>query len=89
MQRVIFRPIQRTVLQMAAEQVGRPGAVLDVGCGTGKLLKSAEARFPDAKLVVVEAAIEMAKYAQTLNPAGTIQFRASDGRRAAVPGRSL
>jgi len=75
MQRIIFGPIQRTVLQLAAEQVGRPSAILDVGCGTGKLLKSAEARFPGAKLVGVDAAIEMVKYAQTSNPTGTIQFQ--------------
>jgi hypothetical protein len=48
MQRIIFGPIQRTVLQLAAEQVGRPGAILDVGCGKGKLLRSAETKFPGA-----------------------------------------
>ncbi|HEY8863624.1 MAG TPA: class I SAM-dependent methyltransferase [Candidatus Dormibacteraeota bacterium] len=74
MQRIIFEPIQRTVLQLAEEQVGRPEAILDVGCGTGKLLRSAEARFPGAKLVGADAAIEMVKYAQTSNPTGTIQF---------------
>ncbi len=75
MQRIIFKPIQRAVLQLAAQQVSRPSAILDVGCGTGKLLKSAEARFPGAKLVGVDAAIEMVKYAQTSNPTGTIQFQ--------------
>lgn len=75
MQRIIFGPIQRTLLQLAAEQVNHPGAILDVGCGTGKLLKSAEARFPGAKLVGVDAASEMVKYAQMSNPTGTIQFQ--------------
>ena len=75
MQRIMFGPIQRSVLQLAAEQVCRPGAILDVGCGTGKLLKSAETRFPGAKLVGIDAAIEMVKYAQTSNPTGTIQFQ--------------
>jgi hypothetical protein len=32
MQRVVFEPIQRTVLKLAAEQVPNPGAILDVGC---------------------------------------------------------
>lgn len=75
MQRIMFGPIQRSVLQLAVEQVSRPGAILDVGCGTGRLLKSAETRFPDAKLVGIDAAIEMVKYAQTSNPTGTIQFQ--------------
>ena len=75
MQRIVFNPIQRTVLQVAAEQVASPGAILDVGCGTGKLLKSARTRFPGARLVGVDAAEEMVKYARSSTPAGTIEFR--------------
>jgi ubiquinone/menaquinone biosynthesis C-methylase UbiE len=89
MQRIIFGPIQRTVLEVAAEQVGRPGAILDVGCGTGKLLKSAEARFPGAKLVGVDAAIEMVKYAQTSNPTGTIQFQRATAEELPFPNASF
>src|SRR5713226_7448543 len=74
MQRIIFDPIQRTVLEVAAEQVG-PAAILDVGCGTGKLLKSARARFPGARLVGVDAATEMVKFAQSSTPDGSIEFR--------------
>ena len=75
MQRIIFDPIQRTVLQMAAEQVAHPVAILDVGCGTGRLLKSAVPRFPGVRLVGVDAAIEMVKFAQSSTPDGTIQFQ--------------
>jgi ubiquinone/menaquinone biosynthesis C-methylase UbiE len=75
MQRIILGPIQRAVLQLAEEEVGRPGAILDVGCGTGKLLRSASQRFPGAKLVGVDAAIEMVKQAQKSTPDGTIQFQ--------------
>lgn len=85
MQRIIFGPIQRTVLQLAAEQVSRPGAILDVGCGTGKLLKSAEIRFPGAKLVGIDAAIEMVRYAQTSNPTGTIQFQQAMAEQLPFP----
>ena len=74
MQRIIFEPIQRTVLQMAAEETGRPGAILDVGCGTGRLLRSAGERFPGAKLFGVDAAVEMVKQAQSSTREGTIQF---------------
>jgi ubiquinone/menaquinone biosynthesis C-methylase UbiE len=75
MQRIVFRPIQQTVLQMAAEQVGRPGAILDVGCGTGKLLRAAQSRFPDARLEGVDAAIEMVKHAQEVTPNGPVRFQ--------------
>ena len=75
MQRVLFGPIQRTVLQLAAEQVNRPGSILDVGCGTGKLLRSASAAFPGPRLFGVDAAAEMVKIAQTSDPAGAISFQ--------------
>lgn len=74
MQRIILEPIQRTVLQLAEEEVGRPSTILDVGCGTGKLLKSAGARFPVARLVGVDPAIEMVKHALASSPNGVIQF---------------
>ena len=89
MQRIIFGPIQRTVLQLAEEQVGPPAAILDVGCGTGKLLKSAKARFPGAKLVGVDAAIEMVKYAHASNPTGTIQFQQAMAEDLPFPGVSF
>jgi ubiquinone/menaquinone biosynthesis C-methylase UbiE len=75
MQRVIFEPVQRTVLKLAAEQVPQPGAILDVGCGTGRLLGLAQGRFPKAKLVGVDAAIEMVRQAQTSSPGGAIRFQ--------------
>lgn len=89
MQRIIFGPIQRTVLQVAAEQVGRPNAILDVGCGTGKLLRSAETKFPGAKLVGVDAAIEMVKHAQSSNPTGTIQFQQATAEELPFPDASF
>jgi len=75
MQRIVFEPLQRTVLEVADEELSKPGAILDVGCGTGKLLRAAGTRFPGAKLVGVDAANEMVKYAQMSNPSGTIQFK--------------
>jgi len=75
MQRFLFGPIQRTVLQLAAEQVRRPGAILDVGCGTGRLLRSAAGAFPGAALFGVDAAIEMLKAARAADPSGAIRFQ--------------
>lgn len=76
LQRLIFEPVQQTVLELAASQVPRPRAILDVGCGTGRLLRAAEHRFPDARLEGVDAAAEMVKQAQAELPAaGRITFR--------------
>ena len=69
MQRMIFEPLQRTVLDVAAQGRG-PEMILDVGCGTGRLLRAAEARFPGAGLAGVDAAPEMVKQAHTLDPGG-------------------
>jgi ubiquinone/menaquinone biosynthesis C-methylase UbiE len=89
MQRIIFDPIQRTVLQLAAEQVGQPSAILDVGCGTGRLLRSAGARSRGAKLVGIDAAIEMVKQAQSSTPNGAIQFQQATAEELPFPNASL
>jgi ubiquinone/menaquinone biosynthesis C-methylase UbiE len=76
MQRFIFGPVQETALQLAAHEVARPTAILDVGCGTGRLLRSAAMRFPGAELVGVDAAIEMVKQAEASFPSGVaIRFQ--------------
>jgi ubiquinone/menaquinone biosynthesis C-methylase UbiE len=71
MQRRIFVPVQRTVLERAAASMPQPRRVLDIGCGTGRLLRAAEARFPEAELFGVDAASEMVKQAVAGSPAGS------------------
>ena len=63
MQRLTFEPVHRTVLDLAAVEVPQPDAILDVGCGTGRLLRSAAARFPGAELVGVDPALQMVRQA--------------------------
>src|SRR5712691_8244461 len=89
MQRIIFDPIQRTVMHVGPDQVGSPGAILDVGCGTGRLLKSAKVRFPAARLVGVDAAAEMVKYAQSSTPDGTIEFQQATAEQLPFPNASF
>jgi ubiquinone/menaquinone biosynthesis C-methylase UbiE len=89
MQRIIFNPIQRTVLDMASEQVARPRAILDVGCGTGRLLRSARARFPGARLVGVDAAVEMVKQARSADPDATIEFQQAVAEELPFPDASF
>ncbi|MFV2088833.1 class I SAM-dependent methyltransferase [Micromonospora sp. LOL_021] len=45
-----------------------PTAVLDVGCGTGRLLARAAARWPDATLIGVDPAVEMVRVARQRLP---------------------
>ena len=75
LQRRVFEPIHQTMLQLAVDEVAHPAAILDVGCGTGNLLRAAQLRFPDAELIGVDAAIEMVRVAEaSLSAGGTIRF---------------
>ena len=68
MQRLIFEPVQSTLLSLAETEVPRPTKILDVGCGTGRLLRTASQRFPGARLEGVDAAPEMVEVAKRLLP---------------------
>lgn len=57
--RRFHRPIQQAVLQIAAHLTPEPRAILDVGCGTGSVLRLAAARFPAARLCGVDPAEQM------------------------------
>ena len=70
MQRVVFDPIQSTLLDLATEQVSQPRSILDVGCGTGRLLRTASQRFPGALLEGMDAAPKMVEQAISLVPPG-------------------
>jgi len=75
MQRLVFDPIQTTLLDLASEQVAQPRSILDVGCGTGRLLRTAAKRFPGTLLNGV-AAPQMVEQAKRLMPsAAPIQFQ--------------
>ena len=71
LQRLIFEPIQKSMLELAAAEEPHPRAILDVGCGTGKLLRAASSVFVDARLEGVDAAPGMVRVAQALAPAGS------------------
>ena len=53
------KPVQEATLQVAANLVPEPQMILDVGCGTGTLLRMLAIRFPDALLVGVDPAERM------------------------------
>jgi ubiquinone/menaquinone biosynthesis C-methylase UbiE len=84
MQRRIMGPVQDTVLEVAAAQVPQPGAILDIGCGTGRLLRAATMRFPGARLEGVDAAEGMVKQATVSLPAG-MQIRFQQATAESLP----
>lgn len=50
-----------------------PWCVLDIGCGTGRLLRAANTRWPQAELIGVDPAAGMVAIAQPLLPAAHFQ----------------
>lgn len=84
MQRVIFEPVQQAVLEVAQSEVPQPRAILDVGCGTGRLLRAAEIRFPGADLAGVDPAPAMVR--QATAAAGTDgRIHVQEGSAEALP----
>ena len=70
LQRLVFEPVHRTMLAVAREERPDARAILDVGCGTGRLLRDASSMFPGARLEGVDAAPSMVREAQEMVPAG-------------------
>ncbi|HLI09213.1 MAG TPA: class I SAM-dependent methyltransferase [Ktedonobacteraceae bacterium] len=71
LQRVIFDPTHQETLALAAEIIPQPADVLDVGCGTGKLLRRVHARWPQTHLIGVDPAEGMIEIAKRQTPYAT------------------
>jgi ubiquinone/menaquinone biosynthesis C-methylase UbiE len=62
-----FDRVQMRVLSLARDQTS-PGVIMDVGCGTGRLLRKARLQHPNARLVGVDPAEKMIQQASVLLP---------------------
>ncbi len=71
MQWLIFDRVHRRVL-MSLPPVFTPRAILDIGCGTGRLLRRMHACWPSAKLVGIDQADGMVAKARQLTPEASI-----------------
>ncbi|MGP3913015.1 class I SAM-dependent methyltransferase [Nonomuraea sp. 10N515B] len=62
-------PVHATVLTAAHHHLPHPRHLLDLGCGTGRLLHKAAGRFPAAHLIGMDAAHAMLTVARRTTPA--------------------
>ena len=68
LQQYLFVPVHQTTLQLAVQLLPHPRRILDVGCGTGRLLRQARPCFPTAELVGVDLAGRMVATASAVTP---------------------
>ncbi len=80
MQSRFFDKVHQQVLQVVAATTEhkQPVTILDIGCGTGKLLQSAQALWPQASLIGIDAAEGMIEVAQRRLPDGTFYNGAAE-----------
>jgi ubiquinone/menaquinone biosynthesis C-methylase UbiE len=67
-QKILFDRVQQAVLKLADDQT--PTAILDIGCGTGRLLRKAQTRWPNTQLTGIDPAQAMIDQAKPLFPEG-------------------
>ena len=87
LQRVFFAPIQARMLALCDSVASPPRNVLDIGCGTGRLLAAARLRWPLAQFTGVDPAPHMISAAQQLNPDTT--FKLSMAEALPIPDNSV
>jgi ubiquinone/menaquinone biosynthesis C-methylase UbiE len=68
LQQFLFVPVQQTTLRLARQLLPQARRVLDVGCGTGQLLRHTRPYYPTAELVGVDLAGQMVATATTVTP---------------------
>jgi ubiquinone/menaquinone biosynthesis C-methylase UbiE len=83
LQTILFGPVQRSVVDALAPHVPAEGAVLDIGCGTGRLLDLIGRRRPGAALVGVDRSERMAGAAHGARP----RLRVERGTAESLPHR--
>ncbi|HEY4455795.1 MAG TPA: methyltransferase domain-containing protein [Pseudonocardiaceae bacterium] len=70
--RTFHQQVQRLTLDLAARIAPNPSAILDVGCGTGSLLRQAAERFPYATRTGVDPAERMIAVATEADPSARL-----------------
>ena len=86
MQKRFFDPVHQAVLDLAANGP-KPETILDIGCGTGRLLRKAMTRWPYARFIGVDPAQGMVDVAQHLLPDAA--FRIGTAEEIPLPDASV
>lgn len=74
LQRAFFDRTHHVTLALAAGTVHQPVCVLDIGCGTGKLLRRAATYWPQAHLIGIDPTNGMIEMAKRLTPDATFSL---------------
>jgi ubiquinone/menaquinone biosynthesis C-methylase UbiE len=85
-QRLFFDRIHQTALNLIPGEFN-PENILDIGCGTGRLLRKASVRWPAARLTGVDPAEGMIREARRLTPGAV--FYVSMAESLALPEASF
>jgi ubiquinone/menaquinone biosynthesis C-methylase UbiE len=80
-----FDRLQRRVLKLVRDQ--NPQTILDVGCGTGRLLRKAKQQWPKAHFIGIDAAEKMIQQATQLFPEA--EFHAAMAEALPLPNNSV
>jgi ubiquinone/menaquinone biosynthesis C-methylase UbiE len=84
LQQFLFVPVHQTALQLALQLLPQARRVLDVGCGTGRLLRRARQCYPMAELLGVDLAGRMVATAIAATPT-KLAVRYVHGRAERLP----
>ncbi len=84
LQRIVFEPVHDAVLDAVGAIGARPGDLLDVGCGTGRLLANAAGRWDGVRLTGIDASAEMIAEAHRQHE-GDPRFAFQPGDASALP----
>jgi ubiquinone/menaquinone biosynthesis C-methylase UbiE len=70
--------VHTEMLNVVTNEIAAPNTVLDVGCGTGRLLRKAHALYPSAQLFGVDPAKGMVELARGQVPSAAIYLAAAE-----------
>jgi ubiquinone/menaquinone biosynthesis C-methylase UbiE len=82
----LFDRVQEALLDLAESRT-RPKSILDVGCGTGRLLRKARERWPKAKVIGVDSSEGMVRKARQLAPG--VKFDVGKAESLPLPDSSV
>lgn len=81
LQAVLYGPVHDAVLRYGRQHVQHPRWILDVGCGTGRLLVRLGSAYPQARLAGVDASPRMVHRAATARDQHRVRFAAAAAER--------